>query len=398
MRWYWLRRLHQEERGASMVIMAFAVIALMGLVGLAVDTGRLFVARAQLTRTADAAALAGVQSFPILSNAIAKAQAYGVYNDPTATITATQVGSEKKLKVTASKTVSMTFMKVLGVGSKTVSASAVAGFGGILDVVIVLDETGSMSGQPMTDAQNAAKTLIDMLLPDPSGNTKVALAPYKSCYLYVCNPPSGGSNPARSAVPTSHVVGLTDNATTLKDAVNQTYAGGATNICNGILKGQQLLNGAGRHTEPETQRVLVVLADGDNNPQDSNYMNWPAACNPGGNSTANGSACDFTDTIQANLDKKMYDVATAAKADNIEIWVVGLSVCGTTNSTTCTSAEAAKIGNTAYDDNSADRRLMKCVASSTPGTNDHFIETNSSSQLQAIFQAIGSTITTRLVE
>jgi Flp pilus assembly protein TadG len=380
-----------------MVIMAFAMVSLMGLVGLAVDTGRLFVARAQLTRTADAAALAGVQSFPIVSNAIAKAQTYGLYNDPSATIVATQVGNEKKLRVTASKTVNMTFMKVLGFNSKTVSATAVAGFGGILDVVIVLDETGSMAGQPMTDGQNAAKTLIDMLLPDPSGNTKVALASYKSCYRNVCNPPTN-NNADDSAVPTSHVVALTDNAATLKTAVNQTYAGGTTNICHGMWKGQQLLNGPEKHTHPDTQRVMLVLADGDNNPQHSAYMNWPAACNPGGDSSTSGSGCQSTSSREANLDLKMYQLAQAIKADNIEIFSVGLSVCGSTSSTTCTSTEASRIGNTAYSDTSADRRLMKCIASSTPGTNDHYIEAANSSQLQAIFQAIGSTITTRLVE
>src|SRR5690242_12813472 len=119
--WRNAKRLH-EERGATLVIMTFALVALVGLTGLAVDVGRLFAARAELTRVADAAALAGIQSFPDVNAAITKAQNYGHANDASATITASQVGTTKQLKVTATKSVPMTFMKVLGFGNQTVKA------------------------------------------------------------------------------------------------------------------------------------------------------------------------------------------------------------------------------------------------------------------------------------
>jgi Flp pilus assembly protein TadG len=401
--WRNARRLN-EERGATLVIMTFALVALVGLTGLAVDVGRLFAARAELTRVADAAALAGIQSFPDVSAAITKAQNYGKANDSSATITASQVGTTKQLKVTATKSVPMTFMKVLGFGNQTVKASATAGFGGILDLVIVMDETASMDGQPLTDAQSAAKTLVGQLLPDPSGNTAVGLAPFRTCYVGVGSCPSI-SNPdtwekwfaSVSRVPTSHVQALTTNQTTITNTINSLTADGATNVCSGILKGQSVLFGSGSHTDPKTQHVMVILSDGDNNPHGSPYITVPSPCTSA-NNTDFGASCSSTESPEGTLDRNTYNLAQTLKGQGVEIYVVGYGVCGSASSTTCTSAEVAKIGTVSELDDTADRRLLKCIASSTSGTNDHYIEAATSAQLQGIFQAIGAAITTRLTQ
>jgi hypothetical protein len=42
--------------------------------------------------------------------------------------------------------------------------------------------------------------------------------------------------------------------------------------------------------------------------------------------------------------------------------------------------------------------LLKCIASSTPGTNDHYYETSTSAELPAIFTAIAQAIAFRLIE
>lgn len=103
----------KDEQGVTMVLVAIALLALLGMAGLAIDVGQLVVAKAQLTRAADAAALAGVQSLPDVNRAVADALNYVAINEPGATATAQQVGSQQ-LKVTASKTVPTTFMRVFG--------------------------------------------------------------------------------------------------------------------------------------------------------------------------------------------------------------------------------------------------------------------------------------------
>lgn len=69
-----LRSLISEEKGSVMVIVAGALIALMGFVAFVVDVGVLYLERARLMDTADAAALAGAQELPS-SEAQAKAVA-----------------------------------------------------------------------------------------------------------------------------------------------------------------------------------------------------------------------------------------------------------------------------------------------------------------------------------
>ena len=51
-----------ERKGAVIVMVAVLMVVLLGCVALAVDIGYLYVARAELQRAADAAALAGAQA------------------------------------------------------------------------------------------------------------------------------------------------------------------------------------------------------------------------------------------------------------------------------------------------------------------------------------------------
>lgn len=53
----------RRERGVTLVFTALAIVALLGVMALAIDLGVLYVARSEAQRTADAAALAGAQIF-----------------------------------------------------------------------------------------------------------------------------------------------------------------------------------------------------------------------------------------------------------------------------------------------------------------------------------------------
>jgi hypothetical protein len=82
------------------------------------------------------------------------------------------------------------------------------------------------------------------------------------------------------------------------------------------------------------------------------------------------------------------------KANGVEVYVVGLGVCGTANSNLC---NPSLIGGTSSD-NTADRNLLKCVASSTAGTNDHYFEVQTASQLPDTFATIARLIGFRLIK
>lgn len=66
-----------EQKGQALVLVAFAVVALIGLVGLTIDGGRLYALRRQVQNAADAAALAGAQE---LATVISECRA-GVASD-----------------------------------------------------------------------------------------------------------------------------------------------------------------------------------------------------------------------------------------------------------------------------------------------------------------------------
>lgn len=53
----------RTERGATLLLVSIALIALLGVLSLAVDLGMLYVARSEAQRAADAAALAGAKAF-----------------------------------------------------------------------------------------------------------------------------------------------------------------------------------------------------------------------------------------------------------------------------------------------------------------------------------------------
>jgi Mg-chelatase subunit ChlD len=397
-------RLH-DERGIAAVLTALSIIALCAMVGLAIDVGRLFVTKAELTRAADAAALAGVKELPNLDNAERQALFYLHQNEPTAAATISQVGQLRQIRVEASKTVNMTFLRLLGRGPVTVRATAIAGFGIIpVDVVLAIDATGSMgapergctSGQnnrgcPIKEARDAANAFLNVLLTgsERTAETVVGVVPYRGCY----NPPRTYTY----CVPQSWIGGLTHDKTAVRAKINGISAQGGTgtNVCLGLYKAREVLTGPGHHTEETTLKFIVLLSDGDNvmNPNARGNGQPPSDCRPATNNSYLGTSCSSTEAPEADLDRKTYQLAQAIKAMGIEIYVVGLGVCGSAGSATC-NPSAIGVGH----DNTADRNLLKCIASSKPGTNDHYFETNDPTQLTTIFENIGREIAFRLVE
>lgn len=383
----------QSEQGATMVLTAMAAVTLIAMVGLAVDVGRMFAARAELTRAADAAALAGVLELPDLALARTKATQYLQLNEPTATAVVNQVGSEKRLSVQASKTIPMTILSVINAGPVTISTYAEAGVGddAIIDAVIVLDTTGSMSGQKIVDAKVAAKAFVDKLIAgSTSANVSVGLVPFRNCY----RPPGSHA----SCLQTTRIQALTGDKATVKNAIDSQTASGNTNICTGLQKAKDVMRGSGRHTDPKTRRYIVLLSDGSNHHNYRQYAGWDADCDPG-NDLAGGE-CTPSESGELTLDRKTRDrsndlknLDTASFDNKLEIYVVGYGVCGSPSSALCNSSLIGQYDN---NDSPKNRNLLKCIASSKSGSNDHYFETTDSSQFLSAFEAVADAITWRL--
>jgi Flp pilus assembly protein TadG len=157
----------RDETGQVIVFALLAMVALIAMVGFAVDVGHAYLVQRQLQSGVDAAALAGAQHLPVQAEVTQVAQEYGpspgrknavtsVDNAQT-TVTmkciqgvpgcSSQFGTYNAVNVKASSDVPTIFARVIGIDKLTVNASATACSpcsAKDLDIMLVLDRTGSM--------------------------------------------------------------------------------------------------------------------------------------------------------------------------------------------------------------------------------------------------------------
>ena len=312
------QRLHATgERGQILIMVGLTAVLLFAVTGLAVDVGRMYILKARLSRAMDAAALAGVLELPDVTAATAACEAYLAANEGNviakqgATEICTSPG-ENLLKVEGRKSVEFFFIRVLGITDKNVSAKASAGFGVVsLDAALVIDATSSMgdspcdgeqdnTGCPIWEAKNAAKDFKDILLgSSPGGETAVGVAAFRGCYKAPTQtatapmPTSKGNCVLHDTSASTQVTQLIYNVATLNTQINNISAigGSGTNVCGGLSKGWEVLEGPGNHlSESNNLRYLILLSDGDNrytgsytyqsSPYDSPHTYQSMPCRP----------------------------------------------------------------------------------------------------------------------
>jgi Flp pilus assembly protein TadG len=163
------------ERGQVLVIVTLSVIALTAIVGLAVDTGLLYLNHGKLRRAVDAAALAATAQFregyddDKMAAAAKEFLVLNGINDPVAIVQTSKPCEEnpsydpdlcttparKLVRVRATAVVDLTFLSVIGIHQTTITAQAVSEAAS-MDVVFVIDASDSMTydaplGDPMRD-------------------------------------------------------------------------------------------------------------------------------------------------------------------------------------------------------------------------------------------------------
>ncbi len=185
-----LRHLVEDQRGAVMMIVGLAIIPLFAVIGLAIDAGRGYMLKSQLSYAIDAAGLAGGRAF----ESDLRQQDIMMYFD--ANFPPGYMGAQlapgnpvitfddanNKITITATATVPTYFMRVAGIPDMTVSARTVIQreLKGI-ELVLVMDNTGSMRGNGgMAAMKPAATQLINILYGEREEveNLWVGLVPY----------------------------------------------------------------------------------------------------------------------------------------------------------------------------------------------------------------------------
>ena len=172
----WLRKnmraLMQEERGVTLPLVGLAIFALVGSVGIAVDTGRAQIVQSKLSASLDAAGLAGGATVSTinLESEVTKYLNANFNNYMDATITDLDVSVSEDngiITLSAKAQLPTTFMQIFGHESVTVHAeSEITRETKGLELVLVLDNTGSMDGTPLDDLKTASHDLLNILYGD----------------------------------------------------------------------------------------------------------------------------------------------------------------------------------------------------------------------------------------
>ncbi|MBF0480414.1 MAG: TadE/TadG family protein [Desulfovibrionaceae bacterium] len=385
-----------------MPVLALSLPVLAGLAGLAVDGGNLYISHNKLQSAVDSAALSASLQLPYdpnLSKGLVQgAAATMVGKDyPGATVQNVTLGTQiRSACVTAQASVNLTLMAALGIAANTVTASSCAGFNN-LEIALVLDDTGSMAGAPITAVRNAATDLVNLVIPvGGASSTKVGLVPFRGkIHLGTnvdgktagCRNADGSVNTTNTAScnSVSAIQALTTNPATIINAINTLTATGTasgTVISEGIKWGQYVLLGP-YFTQggPVSQfrKVMILLTDGETEdgkcggqyaaPYDPNdywynayYGMGVQNCHCGGGTTG----C---------LNAAMLKAAANAKAAGVEIFCIRYS----------------------SDSNATAISMMQTMASSTPGTNDHYFTAPTNADISTMFNLIGQQLGLRLI-
>ncbi|MEQ1717811.1 MAG: TadE/TadG family type IV pilus assembly protein [Hyphomicrobium sp.] len=195
------RAFRRSERGNISIMMAQLLVPVVMLAGGAIDFARCMEARSRIQDALDAALLSGIRTLQTNGGARVAAIAvankiYGVSTANMAQLTTNTVKfsvgadgltlratGEAKIKTPFLSLASIPELSVISL-SQSDGAEAAIGSGKNatfdLEIALMLDVTGSMSGARLESLKTAAKDLIDLVVSDDQGRhtSRVAIVPY----------------------------------------------------------------------------------------------------------------------------------------------------------------------------------------------------------------------------
>ena len=182
-----IHQLRDNQRGNVATMFALSLVPIFGMVGAAIDYAHVSEVRAKVADALDAGVLAvGTQAN------MTDDQAFTIVNDWLGAhlgseydgywkLDSVKLGDDGTIVATASGAVDTTVAKILGVNEIpiVVTSEAIRSLGKV-EVVLALDNTGSMKGTKLTKLKEAAEALVESLAKatqDPE-DLKIALVPF----------------------------------------------------------------------------------------------------------------------------------------------------------------------------------------------------------------------------
>lgn len=320
----------RNQDGQALIFITLAFLVLGMFIGLAVDGGRAYLMRERLRKIVDAAALAGAKAMAAVaagSDAEAAAKNAACESAMVNGLSRSDCFTEKlaieiedltnpdgttQRGVVATGTDrGRTFFMSLGalLGCSVCKEINVAATGKavpdtLADIVLVLDDTGTMSDGcnaaqdnencPIRSAKAGANIFMDLIFAaDQNGHTKIGYVPFRGCYKSDRNLPDpllqnyrnqgfGDAEIARwGCILWDELQELTADKTAIAQKIatrrgSKGFPG--TNLCLAMVEGRKKLFGPeGRSI---ARKIMVILSDGSQNYSDSADGPQPAANPP----------------------------------------------------------------------------------------------------------------------
>jgi hypothetical protein len=279
----------RSASGQGLVLAVISLVVLLGMAGMVIDIGSAFYASRSLQASTDAAALAGAQQLPDSASAVAVAKTYsgmrGQKNevaslpDVQAAITTKCLQSRpgcnpvNAVVVDEAMDHKTSFLGVLGIG--TIHLHAKACESKPLDIMLVLDRTGSMcqdhwgnNDPSCTDLNNARIGMETFLSYFDSKSQWIGFSvfPPATSVGSRCTTPQTSNYDSQSAayvvVPLSSDYKTGANLNKNSDLVKTIECqkgGGRTSYATALEKAQTALDAQGR---PNVKDIVVFFSDG----------------------------------------------------------------------------------------------------------------------------------------
>ena len=271
--------------GQTLPLVVVFLLTLLLFCGAVIDIGNAYRVKQALQASADAAVAAGAGNLPNTTAASTAAHNLSAENtgknriagvpNVSANVTldcstsATFCNPANTVHITETANVPTYFLRLIGINtiSETVRAQACSPCGGLpLDVMIVLDRTGSMAGTKISNAKAGILAFLSGM--DPTiDNVGLVVLPPATSLANACSTTDDttyqDTTPAYLLVPLGNTyatsLGNLDNNSPLVSTVNCVHAVGGTAYTLALDSAYQELQANGRQG---TQKVIVFLSDG----------------------------------------------------------------------------------------------------------------------------------------
>ncbi|MGI9378025.1 MAG: pilus assembly protein TadG-related protein [Methyloligellaceae bacterium] len=363
-------KFRDDDKGGVAIIFGICFVVLVAFMGLAIDGARVVYAARSTTMALDAAALAAAK---VLSETDASddeikniAKEYFEANventeDMDVDFEELQVVIDRSVpsvNLSIDGLVNNTFSRVMDFDAFSFSRNSTVIYDRKdIELGVMIDITGSMSGTKIADLKQAARDLVDILLPEdgnpPDQETRIGFAPYSAtvnagsyaavvsddesldgCVFerngadaYTDAAPDNGSflsaedDPAdpenfKYSCPASEILPITDSRAQLNSSINSFSTGGWTAGHLGTAWAYYLISPEWsdvwpaesepvEYNEADTIKAVILMTDGEFN---TSYLNGAE------NQTSSDQAIEICDDMKSN-NVVIYSVAFQAPAN-----------------------------------------------------------------------------------